>query len=382
MSGRWYFTKEQIKDSPSRKSGIPAAKEAEYRVDGAAVIQDIGMNMKLPQLTIATAVVFFHRFYMYQSFKEFSRWDMGICCLFLAGKVEETPKKLRDILIAGHKITHIRRGVNKALYKPLQPDSKEFMEEKEKLLQNERMLLQTLGFDLSLEHPYQFLLNYVKALKGNKELAQTSWNYLNDCLRTTVCLQHPPQRIATGVILLAATARQYELSNSVDGRPWWKVFAEDVEYSVLEDIGHQILNVYPVNKNGSGKPILPKKRQNEEENASPSKAAKTGDSGKKEVFGDSLGLGSGEKATAAASGSAAKDGKSEEGSSKDGGPSAKEQKRNVADDKVADEKKNEDDTGKESESNANSSGGVAGKEPGGDGEKGEEATAEKAKEKN
>lgn len=32
----------------------------------------------------------------------------------------------------------------------------------------ERILLQTIKFDLQVEHPYQFLLKYAKQLKGMK----------------------------------------------------------------------------------------------------------------------------------------------------------------------------------------------------------------------
>lgn len=42
------------------------------------------------------------------------------------------------------------------------------------------MLLQTVSFDLTIEHPYEYLLGYVKALKGDKSLAQYAWNFLND----------------------------------------------------------------------------------------------------------------------------------------------------------------------------------------------------------
>ena len=45
--------------------------------------------------TIATGVVFYHRFYMFHSFKKFPRHVTATCCLFLAGKVEETPKKCK-----------------------------------------------------------------------------------------------------------------------------------------------------------------------------------------------------------------------------------------------------------------------------------------------
>ena len=48
--------------------------------------------------TMATGVVFFHRFYIVQSFHEFNHWVVAAACLLLAGKVEETPKKCKDII--------------------------------------------------------------------------------------------------------------------------------------------------------------------------------------------------------------------------------------------------------------------------------------------
>lgn len=53
---------------------------------------DLGYN------TTATGVVYFHRFYMFHSFVQFPRYVTACCCLFLAGKVEETPKKCKDII--------------------------------------------------------------------------------------------------------------------------------------------------------------------------------------------------------------------------------------------------------------------------------------------
>ena len=41
---------------------------------------------------------------MFQSFRQFDRWVVAAACLLLAGKVEETPKKCKDILktVRGH----------------------------------------------------------------------------------------------------------------------------------------------------------------------------------------------------------------------------------------------------------------------------------------
>jgi hypothetical protein len=38
----------------------------------------------------------------------------------------------------------------------------------EEVMVLERILLQTIKFDLQVEHPYQFLLKYAKQLKGNE----------------------------------------------------------------------------------------------------------------------------------------------------------------------------------------------------------------------
>ena len=55
--------------------------------------------MKLHHDTLASAAVFYHRFYQIHSFYKFrSRYVTATCCLFLAGKVEETPKKWTDLI--------------------------------------------------------------------------------------------------------------------------------------------------------------------------------------------------------------------------------------------------------------------------------------------
>jgi hypothetical protein len=42
----------------------------------------------------------------------------------------------------------------------------ESLELKEKVLQLERVLLQTIAFDLTVEHPYKYILNFVKKING------------------------------------------------------------------------------------------------------------------------------------------------------------------------------------------------------------------------
>lgn len=44
---RWYFTKEELESSPSRRCGIDSEKELFYRQQAANLIQDMGQKLKV-----------------------------------------------------------------------------------------------------------------------------------------------------------------------------------------------------------------------------------------------------------------------------------------------------------------------------------------------
>ncbi|XP_034253225.1 cyclin-K isoform X2 [Thrips palmi] len=236
----WYYDKKEIKNSPSLQDGITAETESRYRKEGARFIIDTGTKMDLGYNTMATGVVYFHRFYMAHSFKSFPRYVTACCCLFLAGKVEETPKKCKDIIkIAREKLSDEK--------------FRQFGEDpKEEVMTLERILLQTIKFDLQVEHPYGFLLKYAKSLKGDKaklgKMVQMAWTFVNDSLCTTLCLQWEPEVIAVALMYLAGKLSKFEVMDWQGRTPkhlrWWDVFVEDVTMDLLEDICHQVLDLY------------------------------------------------------------------------------------------------------------------------------------------
>jgi len=204
---------------------VDAAREKEHtcRRLTCAFVQECGQKLRLPQLSIATAIVFFHRFYSRMSYEHYDRFTVATTCLFLASKVEETPKKLKDVVIESFKIHH---NVDKAP----EADSKDFFELKEKILVCERILLQALGFDLTVEHAYRPLLGYVKSIKGTRDLAQVAWNFINDSLRTTISLQYAPRHLAAAATALAAkyfnthTNSEFNLPGHPTGGKWFISF--------------------------------------------------------------------------------------------------------------------------------------------------------------
>lgn len=121
-------------------------------------------------------------------------------------------------------------------------NSQEFKRMRDKMLYYEFLILKTLGLDLQVEHAYRHLLTYVKGINGDKRLAQVAWNFVNDSLRTTLCLQFKPQLIACAAIYLASKYLSYEIP--VDKKPWWEVFDPTTKKETLEEISNQILDLY------------------------------------------------------------------------------------------------------------------------------------------
>uniref|UniRef100_A0A0E0JZD0 Cyclin-like domain-containing protein n=1 Tax=Oryza punctata TaxID=4537 RepID=A0A0E0JZD0_ORYPU len=105
----WYFTREELeKFSPSRKDGITEIMESEIRQLYCSFIRDVGIRLKLPQMTIATAIMFCHRFYLHQSLAKNGWQTIATVCIFLASKVEDTPCPLDQVIRVAYGIMYRR----------------------------------------------------------------------------------------------------------------------------------------------------------------------------------------------------------------------------------------------------------------------------------
>lgn len=69
-NNQWLFTEEELRDTPSVRDGLSVAEESCRRAKGVNFIIQAGILLKIPQLTLGTAAVFFHRFYMRYSMVE------------------------------------------------------------------------------------------------------------------------------------------------------------------------------------------------------------------------------------------------------------------------------------------------------------------------
>jgi len=253
-----------ISQLPSVVKGMSSEEETLKRRKTCRFIEEAGRVLKLPRVAISTAMVFFHRFYAKHAFQDHDRFEVSIAALVLAAKTEEAPKKVNTVIQECYKLKtramqagRISRGGGGTLSPKqhdsthpdggtsslsLDPKGEEFLKLKERILLLERIILHTIGFELSIDHPYGFFVNMIKKLIGTRqlkynttkktqqhtitnthtkttevtnmkmkdimskmmnELVQYSMSTANDSYQTSLCLQFGPKDIATACVYLA-----------------------------------------------------------------------------------------------------------------------------------------------------------------------------------
>lgn len=221
---QWLFTEGELLRTPSIIDGLSPDKERENRSKGVNFILQVGIMLKLPQITLATASVFLHRFFMRHSMLDapsrpgFHYYSMAATSLFLATKVEENCRKMKELVIA------CVRVAQKDPHKVVDEQDREFWRWKDNILHNEDLLLEALCFDLSLEPPYKKLFEFLIFLgeENNKRLRNAAWAFVNDSYLTTICLIFPSRTVAASALYAAAKHCDVNFPDDEFGTPWWE----------------------------------------------------------------------------------------------------------------------------------------------------------------
>ncbi|KAI3865284.1 hypothetical protein MKX03_037262 [Papaver bracteatum] len=237
----FYLTDEQLKNSPSRKDGVDESTENTLRIYGCDLIQEGGILLKLPQVVMATGQVLFHRFYCKKSFAKFNVKRVAASCVWLASKLEESPRRAKHVLIVFHRMECRRENLP---IEHLDIFSKKYTDLKMDLVRTERHLLKEMAFICHVEHPHKFISNYLATFgtqsdPSPKELRQEAWNLANDSLRTTLCVRFKSEVVACGVVYAAARRFQFPLP---ENPPWWKAF--DAEKSGIDEVCRVLAHLY------------------------------------------------------------------------------------------------------------------------------------------
>ncbi|XP_024141930.1 cyclin-T2a isoform X2 [Oryzias melastigma] len=236
-SSKWFFTRDQLESTPSHRCGVEPDRELSYRQQAANLIQDMGQRLNVSQLTINTAIVYMHRFYMHHSFTKFHRNIISPTTLFLAAKVEEQPRKLEHVIKVAHACLNPQEP-------PLDTKSNAYLQQAQELVILESIVLQTLGFEITIDHPHTDVVKCTQLVRASKDLAQTSYFMATNSLHlTTFCLQYKPTVIACVCIHLACKWSNWEIPVSTDGKHWWEYVDNSVTLELLDELTHEFLQI-------------------------------------------------------------------------------------------------------------------------------------------
>ena len=159
--------------------------------------------------------------------------------------------RTNDLLNAVHIMAAIPRATN-AAEEPA-PDTsaldftalvgQSYYNLKQTLILDEQYLLRTIDFDIVVEHPHKYLLNFAKAIDAKHSLVQTSVSLLNDSVvYSNLCLSHQPADIAAACLQLGSCILGSNMSlpiwESISG---WTALGIDVER--LEPIANILLDM-------------------------------------------------------------------------------------------------------------------------------------------
>ncbi|XP_046579475.1 cyclin-L1-like isoform X2 [Haliotis rubra] len=228
---------EKLSETPSMQDGLDFETETDLRILGCELIQTSGILLKLPQVAMATGQVLFQRFYYSKSFVKHNMEVVAMACVNLASKIEESPRRIRDVINVFHHIKQVRSG---RTIQPLILDQN-YINIKNQVIKAERRVLKELGFCVHVKHPHKIIVMYLQVLDSanNRRLVQCAWNYMNDSFRTNVFMKYQPETIACACIYLAARQLQVPLP---DSPPWYYLF--EVEEDEIRDICILLLNLY------------------------------------------------------------------------------------------------------------------------------------------
>uniref|UniRef100_A0A8C2CVF6 Cyclin-C n=1 Tax=Cyprinus carpio TaxID=7962 RepID=A0A8C2CVF6_CYPCA len=176
---QWVLDKQDL--MKERQKDLKFLTEEEYWKCNSAALYFM-------QQVIATATVYFKRFYARYSLKSIDPVLMAPTCVFLASKVEEFG------VVSNTRLISAATSVLKTRFSYAFP--KEFPFRMNHILECEFYLLELMDCCLIVYHPYSPLLQYVQDMGQEDMLLPLAWRIVNDTYRTDLCLLYPPFMIA------------------------------------------------------------------------------------------------------------------------------------------------------------------------------------------
>uniref|UniRef100_A0A915PVY8 Cyclin N-terminal domain-containing protein n=1 Tax=Setaria digitata TaxID=48799 RepID=A0A915PVY8_9BILA len=116
---KWLLTLDEhsiakLGNPPSLADGLDRKTELDLRYLGCEIIQSGAILLRIPQVAAATAQILYQRFYYQRSFVRHHFEYTVMACLLLASKIEEAPRRPRDVINVFHRLEHLHGKRNES----------------------------------------------------------------------------------------------------------------------------------------------------------------------------------------------------------------------------------------------------------------------------
>ncbi|KAI0071493.1 cyclin-like protein [Panus rudis PR-1116 ss-1] len=238
---RWIIDRLTVKQA--RAQDLSYVDDPEYldflNIYFANLIARLGKKLGLRQRVIATATIFFRRFYVKNAYCETDPFIVIAACCYVAAKSEESPVHIKNVvtearlLFSSEWFCSFRLLLLYLIHSDEDYGVKTFPSDNSKLAEMEFYLVDDLECDLIVFHPYRTLMTlcgkegqatlreaeagemgvgiddgprYWGTGEGKLELheaaIQLAWFIINDTYRSELCLLYPPHLIAIAALYL------------------------------------------------------------------------------------------------------------------------------------------------------------------------------------
>lgn len=193
-------------------------------------LSELCIKLELPRKTLETAMYFYQRYHLFNSFETELCYTVATSCLVLSCKQVETVKKVNEIAILSLQIRNMIK---------INPNILESF--KKRLYQIELRILESCNFDYRINNNVyidEYIIKIGKTYSFDFKVCRLAWCVAYDVLKLDVILMVPPPIIALATIKIA-----YELYN-LKHWPLNSHEAIGADEVIVDDIMFHIIDFY------------------------------------------------------------------------------------------------------------------------------------------
>ncbi|CAI2357759.1 unnamed protein product [Caenorhabditis sp. 36 PRJEB53466] len=239
-----------INDTPSRRDGLSYEMELDIRQRGGMIIHEIVMHLTYGKGELGVsgvAATLFNRFFKLHSFERCDYRDVAATCVFLAGKNEDSPKKLKYIV---NQLWQVKFPHHTHF-----PSEQHFNDLCEVVTFLEEIVLKTISFDINIDLPNECVLKVMSLIDKDSKtytpVLNTAYYMVTDLLNVTDwSIRYSCASIATACVNIAAFFHNVNIDSICppEYKNTWYRFQDDrLTRSELESMTREFIDLYSRN---------------------------------------------------------------------------------------------------------------------------------------